>query len=71
MVTKGNLNEANVKKLVTGKCFVLIIDKFITGKLSTQLTNNLLSYGYQGYTNAPSIGRIGMAFYETENKKIF
>lgn len=44
----------------------VLIKKFIEPSLAAELAKKILDLGYEHYTNAPSIGRIGIAFYEAE-----
>lgn len=44
----------------------VLVKGFIEPGLAADLAGKILSRGYAHYSNAPSIGRIGMAFYEAE-----
>lgn len=54
--------------LARRKVMAVHVKAFIPPALAEELSRKILRQGYQHYANAPSIGRIGMAFYETEGK---
>lgn len=64
-----DFNENSLSMLLDNKINYLVVKNFITHDLCRKLCVKLFDNDVKGYINAPSIGRIGMAFYETENKK--
>lgn len=44
------------------------VKNFIPSDLAQQLTQKILGAGYAYYENASTVGRIGMAFYETNHQ---
>lgn len=54
--------------LAQGRILALQVRRFIQPTHAQALAGQILGGGYQHYLNAPSIGRIGMAFYETEGQ---
>jgi len=62
------LSAENICDLANGKLLAISVKKFISVEMAKLLSEKLLKDGYDHYINAPSIGRIGMAFYEAENK---
>lgn len=62
------LRHADLVAIANGKLTALVVRSFIEEQLAREVGRKLLSGGYQHYINAPSIGRIGMAFYETERR---
>ncbi|MDP1605035.1 MAG: hypothetical protein Q8L93_00050 [Rhodocyclaceae bacterium] len=65
---RETLNASHIKKLATGQCSVLHIKGFVDLAACSVIAQGALNYGYSAYLNVPSVRRIGMAFYETENK---
>lgn len=61
-----NLTMPCLEKLARKEIMALHVKEFIPPQVAAELTEKILKQGYNYYTNAPSIGRIGMAFYETE-----
>ncbi|WP_338882832.1 2OG-Fe(II) oxygenase [Xenorhabdus sp. TH1] len=62
------LDAACLKKLAEKESLVIRVKQFVPNLLAEQLGEKILGHGFDRYLNAPSIGRIGMAFYEAENK---
>lgn len=64
------LNHNSIKSLFDqeDKCMAIRVKGFVPPDVAQNLTKNILGKGFDKYTNAPSIGRIGMAFYEAENE---
>ncbi|AOU99154.1 hypothetical protein BI364_15510 [Acidihalobacter yilgarnensis] len=58
-----------LKRLVDGTDTAAVIRQYIPQELAVLLGEKILGKGFSRYINAPSIGRIGMAFYETERKR--
>ncbi|WP_119154624.1 2OG-Fe(II) oxygenase [Caldimonas tepidiphila] len=63
-----HLCEADLRQLAEGRLQALQIGGFLPRETATELARKLLADGYSHYINAPSIGRIGNAFYEAENR---
>ncbi len=58
------------KKLANEEVLAIRVKGFLPEPLAVQLGDKILAPGFEGYINAPSIGRIGMAFYEAENQPL-
>ena len=65
-----SLNLDALEKLVREDILAIHLPGFIAREVSERLSEQIIELGYQRYLNAPSIGRIGMAFYEAENKPL-
>jgi hypothetical protein len=61
------LDAACIEKLARRELLAVRIKGFIPEQLAQTLTENILAKGFDRYLNAKTIGRIGHAFYETEN----
>jgi hypothetical protein len=58
------------KKLANGEVLAIRIKRWLPPALAIEIGVKILVPGFEGYINAPSIGRIGMAFYEAENRPL-
>lgn len=63
-----HLDQRCIQKLVDGEVLAVRLKGFLPDSLAIEIGNKILAPGFEGYINAPSIGRIGMAFYEAENQ---
>ncbi|MES3676702.1 2OG-Fe(II) oxygenase [Halomonas elongata] len=63
-----HLNAQCLEQLASGKLLAVRVRKFVPRDTAGHLGEKIIDHGFDKYTNAPSIGRIGMAFYEAENK---
>ncbi|CBJ79761.1 conserved hypothetical protein [Xenorhabdus bovienii str. Jollieti] len=70
IIETDRLNSACIEKLAKQEILAIRIKKFIPTSLAEKISEKILGKGFDKYLNAPSIGRIGMAFYETENKAL-
>lgn len=70
MLDVERLDETCIKKLAQEQVLALRIKNFLPHAQAIQLGDKILAPGFEGYINAPSIGRIGMAFYEAENQPL-
>ena len=68
MLDVGCLDETCLQKLANEEVLAIRLKHFLPGPLALQIGNKILAPGFEGYINAPSIGRIGMAFYEAQNQ---
>ena len=66
MLLYDKLSLDNLFKLIHGEIDFLIVNNFIDENLCRILSKKIFDAGYQVYSNAKSIGRIGMSLYETE-----
>jgi len=57
-----------IEKLVREDVLAVRIRNFVSEDVAGKLSEQIIAHGFQNYLNAPSIGRIGMAFYEAENQ---
>ena len=67
IIKRSALDALCIEKIAHGELLAVVVKEFIEPQQAIHLTGNILAHGYEGYMNAPSIGRIGMAFYEAEN----
>jgi hypothetical protein len=66
MLDVERLDETCIKKLANEELLAIRIKGWLPPPLAIQIGDKILAPGFEGYINAPSIGRIGMAFYEAE-----
>lgn len=66
LLQSTSMNFENLRELVEENVSALLVKRFIDNGIARKLTEKILGNGYHHYINAPSIGRIGMAFYEAE-----
>ncbi|OBS09279.1 2OG-Fe(II) oxygenase [Acidihalobacter prosperus] len=64
----STLNLPLLERLVGGTDVAAVVRSFIPPDLAFRIGERILCGGFSRYINAPSIGRIGMAFYETERR---
>lgn len=69
IIDNKTFNQKNLNLLLNNELDYIIIKNFVDQDLCNNLCEKILNDDVKGYINAPSIGRIGMAFYEAENKK--
>lgn len=62
------IDESAIAKLANKEYMAVRVKRYITEHHALNIGDKILSSGFEHYVNAPSIGRIGMAFYEAENK---
>jgi hypothetical protein len=67
LIEAESIEYEAIKALANANILAIRVRNFISESLAKVLTDKIISSGYESYINAPSIGRIGMAFYETEN----
>ena len=70
MLDVERLDETCIKKLANEEVLAIRVKSFLAPPLAIQIGDKILEPGFEGYINAPSIGRIGMAFYEAENQPL-
>ncbi|MHC8318327.1 2OG-Fe(II) oxygenase [Pseudomonas sp. LB3P31] len=70
MLDVERLDETCIKKLANEDILALRIKGLLPSALAIEIGSKILAPGFEGYINAPSIGRIGMAFYEAENRAV-
>jgi hypothetical protein len=68
MLTTNVLNEKVLLQLVENKILAVRIPKFIDDNACQHIAAGLKNKGYSDYLNAPSVGRIGMSYFETAKK---
>jgi 2OG-Fe(II) oxygenase superfamily len=66
--TPDNLNYPALLSLAAGDVMVIRVAGFIDSTTCALIAQRAEGHGYSPYLNVPSVRRIGMAFYETENK---
>ena len=69
VLVEDALNLDNLQALIKNEIQVLRIPSFITQAACKIISNGLKSTGYNDYLNAPSVGRIGMSYFETGRKQ--
>ncbi|AXE33920.1 2OG-Fe(II) oxygenase [Chromobacterium phragmitis] len=62
------LNQDAIARLADGRAMAIRVKNYLPREQALKVADKILSPGYAHYLNAPSIGRIGMAFYEAENR---
>lgn len=67
VISASHLNESDLIKLCTGEVLAITIKNYYPLNLCKIATDNFLQSQIEHYKNAPSIGRCGMAFFETDN----
>ena len=66
-LTTPKLTVNALQQLLDKKIYALVIPNFIDKEVCGYASKKLLTNKIQEYTNAPGIGRVGIAFYETTN----
>lgn len=69
LLTEDALSFANLQALINHEVQVLRIPGFISDEACAAMSKGLKSTGYNDYLNAPSVGRIGMSYFETAQKQ--
>lgn len=59
----------SLRALIAGEVLVLRVPNFASEELCRRVTDQIQAVGYEDYVNAPTLGRIGMSFYETGGKQ--
>ena len=70
MLDVERLDETCIKKLANEEVLAIRVKGLLPRPLAIQIGDKILAPGFEDYINAPSIGRIGMAFYEAENQPL-
>jgi len=65
VLVADRLTQENLCGLIDHEFQVLRVPNFITGEACRLMSKGLKSTGYDDYLNAPSVGRIGMSYFET------
>lgn len=63
------LTEENLRALIENEIQALRIPNFIDPLACQVISKGLKFHGYNDYLNAPSVGRIGMSYFETGLKQ--
>lgn len=69
VIEETALSFSNLRALINHETQVLRIPGFISPEACKNISQGLKSTGYNDYLNAPSVGRIGMSYFETGRKK--
>lgn len=69
VAASGKLTLALLESLVSGEALIIRIADFIRPETCRLIASGLQRAGYTDYLNAPTVGRIGMSFFETGEKK--
>lgn len=64
----ASLSAENLKDLISHRIQILRIPNFIDAQACKVISAGLQKNGYNDYLNAPSVGRIGMSYFETGRK---
>lgn len=67
IIETDRLNESDLQNIFSGKILAIRIPNYYSEELCRISLKNLLDNKIEHYENAPSIGRKGIAFYETED----
>jgi len=59
------ISQETLQALINGQTQVLVIKNFISDNACKYISEGLMNYGYDDYIDAPSVGRIGMSYFET------
>lgn len=65
IVEHGELSLHALRQLFTRDALVVHVRDFVSSELCRLVAERLQRQGYTDYINAPTLGRIGMSFYET------
>nr|WP_249977851.1 2OG-Fe(II) oxygenase [Halomonas olivaria] len=68
LIELDDLKQGAVERLAREEVLAVRVRHFIDKDIAARLSEQIMERGLQKYLNAPSIGRIGMAFYEAENQ---
>lgn len=68
VLERSTLDVESLNRLANRDFLAIQIKGYIPKQHARYIGDKILEPGYERYTNAPSIGRIGMAFYEAENE---
>lgn len=68
LIKTKKIDQKSLKNLASGEVLAIRIKDYLSSDLSRKLADKIMASGYAHYINAPSIGRIGMAFYEAGNE---
>ena len=68
IIESEQINLKTIEALANEDALAIKVKNFISKDLANALTEKIMAEGYRHYINAPSIGRIGMAFYEAEGR---
>lgn len=58
-----------LRSLIDNETLILRVPRFASNELCDRVSERLQNVGYEDYRNAPSVGRIGMSFFETGGKR--
>lgn len=59
----------SLRQLISGEVVAVRVPRFASEELCRRVSDKMQEVGYEDYVNAPSVGRIGMSFYETGGKR--
>ena len=69
VIERDELTLESLRPLITGEALILRVPRFASEELCTRVSERLQKVGYEDYRNAPTVGRIGMSFFETGGKR--
>lgn len=69
LTTVNSLSTKVLKSLVDNKTQIVRIKNYIDRNACKSISMSLRKQGYNDYLNAPSVGRIGMSYFETGMKE--
>ena len=69
VLTSDEITLDSLRPLITGEALALRVPRFASDELCLRVSEKLQKVGYEDYRNAPTVGRIGMSFYETGGKR--
>jgi len=69
VILSDAITADSLRPLITGEALILRVPRFASDELCIRVSEKLQNVGYEDYRNAPSVGRIGMSFFETGGKR--
>lgn len=67
--TRKNLSADHIRSLARNEVRIIQVQNFVSNKASAIIANGAVELGYKPYINVDKVGRIGMAYYETEHEE--
>lgn len=69
LLVEQDITKNDLERLIRNDIQALRIPNFIDKAACEVISRGLKSHGYNDYLNAPSVGRIGMSYFETGHKQ--
>jgi hypothetical protein len=68
-IAENGLDLDALEALIHGDALVVRVPHFVSAEICKALSVGAQGVGYNDYLNAPTVGRIGMSYYETGGRK--